>query len=232
MDINKTPPAAQVEEQEIVHDPSRRRFFQLAGGLAGLGLVVTAASCRKTPAPNTTYLGKGDEALLNYLFVLKHVTVALYTQAVATPYYGITLAETVLQKDIRDQEVAHREFFRALLGKAVVSNVIEDLSPVTFADKTSFLTHASKLEDLTVAAYNGVIQLLTNSDQVLVLSKISSVDARHAGYMHDLLSHNSFAGDSGTDLNGLDGVIAPAKGMDVLSAYLQTEFDISKLPTF
>ncbi len=228
MEIKNTPENLQVDTEKAF-DPSRRRFFQLAGGIAGAGLLLTAASCRRTPASDT-YIGSGDAALLNYLYILKQVTVAFYAQAVATPYYGITLEETVLQVDLRDQEIVHREFFKRLLGTNAVKEITTQLSAVTFADKKSFLTHASALEDLSVSAYAGVIRVLTNNDQILALSKISSVDARHAGYVRDLLSHNTFASVVGA--NSLDNVIAPLAGFTALEKYIETKFDISKLPTF
>jgi len=218
----------QVEETEKVFNTSRRRFFQLAGGIAGAGLLLSAASCRRTPASDT-YIGEGDAALLNYLYILKQVTSAFYGQAVSTYYTGITKEESVLQIDLRDQELVHREFFKRLAGANAVKEITPQLSAVTFADKKSFLTHACTLEDLSVSAYAGVIRLLKNTDQVLAIAKIASVDARHAGYMHDLLTHNAF---SGLDANGLDKVVSPVTGFTTLEQYIETKFDISKLPTF
>ncbi len=229
MEINNTPAHTQVEETGATYDTSRRRFFQLAGGIAGAGLLFSA--CRRTPA-SSTYIGEGNYALLNYLYILKQVTVAFYTQAVATPYYGISLVETELQVDLRDQEVAHREYFKKLLGKNAVKNITPQLSAVTFADKKSFLTHATTLEDLSVAAYNGVIRVYTNNDHILTISKIASVDARHAGYVRNILNHNSFGDGLVLDTNGLDRVMAPRAGFTELEKYIETKFDSSKLPTF
>jgi hypothetical protein len=231
MKINNTPENVQVEETEMVFDSSRRRFFQLAGGIAGAGLLLSAASCRRTPS-STTFLGAGDVALLNYLYIMKQVTAAFYTQAVATPFYGISLVETELQVDLRDQEIAHREFFKKLLAKDAVKEIATQLSAVTFADKKNFLSHATTLEDLSVAAYAGVIRVLTNTDYILTLSKIQSVDARHAGFVRDINTHNTFADGSLLDSNGLDKVIAPLAGMTLLEKYIETKFDKSKLPTF
>jgi len=42
-----TPGNEQVEEVDKVYDVSRRRFFQLAGGIAGAGVLL--AACRRTP---------------------------------------------------------------------------------------------------------------------------------------------------------------------------------------
>lgn len=229
MDINKKPESATGQENELAFNASRRQFFQMAGGLAGAGLLI--ASCRRTP-PSDTYLGAADVALLNYLYVLKQVTVAFYTQAVATPYYGITQSELELQTDLRDQEVAHREFLKKLLGADAVKTVTTQLSLVTYADKSSFLTHASTLEDLSAAAYPGVIKLLKDQSYIAPLSKMCAADGRHAGYVREVLTHNYFFSNANLDSNALNWVISPALGMAKLGDYLETRFDTSKLPTF
>ncbi len=226
--MNNKPGALPEEGTNNGMDLSRRRFFQLAGGIAGAGLLLSAASCRRTP-PSDTYVGEGDIALLNYLYILKQVTVNFYAQAVATPYYGITKEETVLQVDLRDQEVVHREYLKKILATNAVKDITTQLSAVTFADKKSFLTHASGLEDLNVAAYAGVLKVIKNNELILTIAKMASVDARHAGYMHDLLAHNSFGP---LDNNGLDAVIAPLKGFQTMQQYIETKFDTSKLPTY
>lgn len=230
MDINNMPAPVQEQENGPTYDVSRRRFFQVAGGLAGVGLLV--ASCRRTP-PSDTYLGEGDVALLNYLYVLKQVTTAFYNQAVATPYYGITQSEIELQIELRDQELAHREFLAKLLGKNAVKTVTTQMAIVTFADKTSCLTNAATLEDLSASAYAGVIRLLKDQSYILYLGKMSTVDARHASYVRDILNHNSFAsGMNVLDTNALNWVTSPGQGMAQLGNYLETRFDTSKLPTF
>jgi len=230
MNTNNTPETLQVQVEETGFNPSRRRFFQLAGGVAGLGML--AASCRRTPASDT-WLGKGDVALLNYLYILKQVTVAFYTQAVATPYYDITASEVELQLDIRDQEVAHREFLKTLLGKDAVKTITMEMSAVTFADKSSFLSHAATLEDLSASAYAGVMKVLTDQSYIVSFSKMASVDARHAGYVRDILNHNSFSsGMNVLDSKGLNWMTSPSVGMATLSNYIETRFDISNLPTF
>src|SRR4051812_2031441 len=118
MKIWNTPAEEQVEEMKGGYDVSRRRFFQLAGGIAGAGILFSA--CKKTSGPTDVYIGSGDTALLNYLYILQQVEAAFYTQAVLTNYYGITESELQLLTDVRDQEIAHREFFKALLGTDAV----------------------------------------------------------------------------------------------------------------
>jgi hypothetical protein len=134
-----------------------------------------------------------------------------------------------LQVDLRDQEIAHREFFKSLLGKNAVNPITTQLSAVTFANKSSFLSHASTLEDLSVGAYTGAARVFKSTEYILATCKIATVDARHASYVRDVLTHNTLAP---TDANGLDPVVAPISGMVILEKYIETKFDKSKLPSF
>ncbi len=229
MGINNAPGNIQVEEMDKVSDVSRRRFFQLAGGVAGAGLLLQA--CRRTP-PSDVYIGAGDTALLNYLYIIKQVMSAFWTQAVITPYYNITKSESDLQPDLRDQEIAHREFLKSVLGKSAINTITMDLSPVTFADRNNFLANAITLEDLNVAAYSGTIQLFKDVSNIPYLAKMASVDARHAGYVHDLFAHNNFGDGPVIDSTGLNATISPGAGLTAIQRYIQTRFDSSKLPTY
>jgi rubrerythrin len=65
-------------------------------------------------------LDKVDEGILNYAYALEQLEAAFYTQAVSTPYSGMTSAERQILSDIRDHEIAHRELFRTALGKKVI----------------------------------------------------------------------------------------------------------------
>src|ERR1700709_493163 len=99
---------------------ARRSFLRYAGaGVAGMGLLATAASCHKDHGvdPNgTTDVGSGDLGILNYAYALEQLEAAFYTQVVKTPYAGISAYEKASLTDIRDHEIAHREFFKAALG--------------------------------------------------------------------------------------------------------------------
>jgi hypothetical protein len=228
MEIKNAPVQLQVEEMDKVSDVSRRRFFQLAGGIAGAGLVLSA--CRRTPSSDV-YVGAGDIGLLNYLYVIKQVTAAFWAQAVVTPYYGITKSESDLQPDLRDQEVAHREFLKTMLGKQNLGTVVPIMSAVIFADKTSFLNNAIILEDLNTAAYNGAVGLFTDTSYVSVIAKMASVDARHAAYVRNILTANALGDGAAVGTNGLNQTITPQAGMTAIGTYLQTKFDTSKLPS-
>ena len=227
MKINNTPVSEQVEEMDKVYNVSRRSFFQLAGGVAGAGILLSA--CRKT-GPSTTYIGAGDVGLLNYFYILEQLEAQFYTQAVATPYYGMDASEEQLLKDVRDHEIAHAEFLKGLLAANAVPTIVTNFSAVTFADRTSVLSHAYAIEDLGISAYIGAAELFTDSTYAIELAKIASVEARHSAYFRDILSYNSFADSTVISSNGLDQSLTPSAVLAQAETYIKTTFDASKLP--
>ncbi len=226
MNIENTP-VDQVEEMDTVVDSSRRRFFQLAGGIAGAGLLL--AACRRS-GPTDTYIGERDTALLNFIYILQQLEAAFYIQAVATPYYGLTTSESKLLTDVRDQEIAHREYLKALLGKEAIPNITVNFSSVTFADRTSVLTHAALFEDLVITGFNGAAPLFIDTKYVLAFSKMVVVEARHSAYFRDILTYNTFADATVIGSNGLDKASSPSIVLETAANYIQTRFDSSKLP--
>jgi rubrerythrin len=224
MNNNSTPVGT---DQDKVTDVSRRRFFQLAGGIAGAGVLLSA--CHSS-GPSTVYIGSGDTALLNYFYILEQLEAAFYTQAVATPYYGMDASEQQLLTDVRDHEIAHREFFKKLLAGKAIPSIVPNFSAITFADRTSVLSHAYAFEDLGVSAYNGAAELFADNSYAIELAKIVSVEARHAAYFRDILTYNSFADNTVIGSNGLDQSNKPSYVLSVAAAYSQTTFDARQLP--
>ena len=192
----------------------RRNFLRVAGASAATASVLaTLTACEKDytddnqpPANLGVNLGAGDVGILNYAFALEQLEAAFYTQVIQTPFSGITAAETALLTDIRDHEVAHREFFRTALGESGIGFLDINLSSINFSDRTSVLTAARTFEDLGVAAYNGAGRLITTPEYLTLAGKIVSVEARHAAYIRNLLSPGSFA--DGT-------VVEPATGLEI-----------------
>ncbi|MBC7552428.1 MAG: ferritin-like domain-containing protein [Taibaiella sp.] len=211
----------------IMHDTSRRRFLQLAGGIAGAGIFV--ASCRRTP-PDTVYVGKGDIAVLNNLYIMEQVLAAFYSQANITPYYGLTASELELIDDLRDHQLAHKGILKATLGTNAITDIVTVLTPVTFADRVDVLNHAIVFEDLAVAAYNGAAKYFTDTNYILLTAKMATVQARHSAYAREILSHNTFSDSSVVDVNGLDRALSPLAVFTALKPYIETKFDISNLP--
>jgi Ferritin-like domain len=229
MKIVTTPVEQQVEEINTGFNPSRRGFLKLAGGIAGAGVLFSA--CHPLGSPTNIYLGSGDTALLNFLYVLEQIEAAFYTQAVATPYYGMTHLELLAITDVRDQEIAHREWLKTLLGKSAITTISPDFSSVTFADRTSTLSSAATIEDLVISGINGAASRFSDTAYPVALAKMVSVEARHSAYFRDTLTPNSLSDSNVTDTNGLGQAQAPSVVLAAAGKFSHTLFDSSKLPS-
>lgn len=215
---------------------SRRRFLGYAGAFAGAGLLVSSlASCRRDdsnvlPTPSGVVdLGSGDYGILNYAYALEQLEAAFYTEVVSRPYSGIDSGELMLLTDIRDHEIAHREFFKNALGAKAIQGLEVDFTSIDFTSRASVLGTAKAFEDLGVQAYNGAGKLIANADYLVIAGKIVSVEARHAAYIRDLLTNGTFA-DS-TDANGMDVAMDPASVLSIAGKYLKTKVSANNLPT-
>ncbi len=221
-----------VEETVSGAGVSRRRFLNYAG-LAGAGMLL-ASSCKKDedtvgPVPEGTVdLGSGDTGLLNFAFALEQLEAAFYVKVCTAFYNDITDLEKSYFFDIRAHELAHREWFRNMLGPDGIPNLEFDFSSVDFTSKVSVLTAAKNMEDIGVAAYNGAGKLLSKADHLAWLGKIVSVEARHAAYIRDLVSYNSFADTA--DTNGLDTEMPPQDVLSAFSVYIKTNISAKNLP--
>lgn len=211
---------------------SRRRFLGYAG--AATGMMAIASACSKdddNPTPGDGVdLGSGDDGILNYAYALEQLEAAFYSMVAANPYAGITSAETTLLTDIRDHEIAHREFFKNALGAKAIPGLEVDFSSIDFTKRDSVLGTAKAFEDLGVSAYNGAGRLITNGDYLVLAGKIVSVEARHAAYIRDLISNGSFANSEVIDANGLDMSRTPTQVLTIAAGFLKTKINGSNLP--
>ena len=210
---------------------SRRKFFGLAGGIAGAGLLFGAVGCHKNDDDPGINLGSGDTGILNYAYALEQLEAAFYTQVVKTPYSGITQDEKNRLTEIRDHEVAHREFFKAAIAGAAIPALTVNFSSIDFTSRASVLGTAKAFEDLGVSAYNGAGQLISDATYLGLAGKIVSVEARHAAYIRELLALNSFSASDVVDANGLEMSRTPAQVLAIASAYLSTKLNANNLPT-
>ncbi|GAC1423709.1 MAG: ferritin-like domain-containing protein [Flavisolibacter sp.] len=215
---------------------TRRKFMSFAGVIgASTALIGVAASCKKNNSSNTSNgvnLGSGDVGILNYAYALEQLEAAFYTKIIASPYSGITSAETSYLTDIRDHEIAHREFFKAALGTSAIAALSVDFSSIDFTSRTSVLGTAKAFEDLGVSAYNGAGKLLVKADYLVLAGKIVSVEARHAALIRDLITYNSFADNTVIDpTTGLDQARAPKDVLAIAGKYVTTPIDASNLPS-
>lgn len=176
-------------------------------------------------------LGKGDIGILNYAYALEQLEAAFYLMVVASPYNGISSEEMVIMEDLRNHEVAHRDFLKAALGKNAIIDLTFDFSSVDFSSRDSVLATAKVFEDLGVAAYNGAGQLLESPEYLLIAGKIVSVEARHAAAIRSIFDSNpkSFAGDDVIDENGLDRAFAPQVVLDAASPFIVNKIIANQL---
>jgi hypothetical protein len=226
----------------LANATNRRTFLQWAGVTVGVAALAGCGSNDNSTGGTTSVnLGSGDTGILNYAYALEQLEAAFYTQVIATPYSGITAAESQMLGDIKLHEVIHREFFKAALGTSAIPALSVTFASVDFTSRASVLGAAKVFEDTGVSAYNGAGRLLTNVDYLGVAGKIVSVEARHAAAIRDLLNplSASFAGDDVVDANGLDVLNTPAavlaKSNTAVTggagAYITTPITFSSLPS-
>jgi rubrerythrin len=180
---------------------------------------------------NVVNLGSGDIGILNYAYALEQLEAAFYVQVASNFYAGISDKERTYLDDIRDHEIAHREFFKNVLGSKAIGRLLFDFSSINFSSRESVLNTAKAFEDLGVAAYNGAGELLESSDYLLIAGKIVSVEARHAATVRDLIQYGSFAGPDVIDSNGLDVVKTPPQVLAIADTYIVTKIIANNLPT-
>ena len=219
-----------IEQDTGLKNLSRRKFLNYAGASAGLALVVSA--CHKDDnSDNGVNLGSGDVGILNYAYVLEQLEAAFYIQVITTPYANITDDEKALLTDIRDHEIAHREFFKAALAGGAIPALEVDFSTIDFTKRDSVLGTAKAFEDLGVSAYNGAGPLITSKDLLTLAGKIVSVEARHAAFIRDLITPGTFVGTDVIDAKGMEISKTPSMVLEVAGKYIKTKINASNLPS-
>lgn len=208
---------------------SRREFMRLAGLLGG---AMALAACgdndpTKPIAGGVTLNFAQPIDVLKYAFALEALEADFYTKVAANAAFATAFSnagERQIITDIRDHEVAHREFFKAAIvanGGTAPSLSTKYPSSVNFASRSSVLATAKTFEDLGVSAYNGAGKYLATSATAALLTiagKVVSVEARHASAIRDLISPDTDAFANVTDIaslganeaNGLDGKASPS----------------------
>ena len=229
----------EVATQTAASRVGRRSFMRLGGaglvlplaaGVTMSDLVVAQAVAQSAGGPTqsadgTIDLGSGDLGVLNYAFALEQLEAAFYTQVVATPYAGMSRGELDVLSDIRDHEIAHREFLRAALGANRIPDLQVNFSAIDFGSRESVLTTARTFEDLGVAAYNGGGAAISSPDFLLLAGKIVSVEARHAAAIRDILAPgtSAFAGDDIVDpATGLGPALPPSEVLAAAAPFIAT----------
>lgn len=225
--------------EELSQSHVNRRKFLRYGSIFGasvvaLGSMQGLSGCKKNDTNTTNNgvnLGSGDIGVLNYAYALEQLEAAFYTKVVQSPYSGMSSSENSYLTDIRDHEIAHREFLKTALGANAIQSLQVDFSSINFGSRDSVLATSKAFEDLGVSAYNGAGRLLSDPNNLLEAGKIVSVEARHAALIRDLIQANSFAASDVVDANGLDMARTPAQVLGIAGKYIKTQIDASHLPS-
>jgi len=215
----------------------RRSFIKYAG--AGVALsAMFIAGCNDNDDDEIDYsktnimLGTGDTAILNFAYALEQLEAAFYTQVIENKFSGITALETSVLTDIRDHEIAHREFFKTVLGSNAIQMLTPDFSSINFGDRTSVLQTAQTFEDLGVSAYNGAGKHLTNATNLALAGKIVSVEARHAAEIREIIQVNTFASrPNPINTMGLDLATPPAQVLTAAQKFIKERINTTNVPT-
>ena len=222
-----------IEKEDV--SLGRRSFLRYAGvGIAGVGLMA-AGACKKDNNEGIVGGGitgidigaQGDFAILNYAYALEQLEAAFYIQVATTMFTGATADEIALLTDIRDHEVAHREFFKAALGSNALQALTPDFSSIDFSSRAKVLAAAQAFEDTGVAAYNGAGFMIKSADYLTIAGKIVSVEARHAAYIRNLLNPGSFADGTILDGFGMDKPKTIPAVLAIANTFLKTKVNAS-----
>lgn len=226
--------------------PTDRRSFLKWSGAAAAALAVGACEDdgdRRTvtevdPAGATGQLvsfGTGDIGILNYAFALEQIEAAFYERVVRNNFYpGATDEEKRVLTDIRNHEVAHREFFRAALKGDAIRNLTPNFSSINFNSRAQVLETARMFEEVGTTAYNGAGPLLKNPDFLAAAGKIVSVEARQVAALRDLEVPKSrfFAGDDYVNPRlGLAPARSPGEVLPLVDPFVVERFDTRGLPS-
>ena len=213
-----------MKDNELQAVPSRRLVLKWSGGV-GVALFANSLPNFGISQALAADLGSGDIGILNYAYALEQLEAAFYTKVVSSPYGGMSARERSILTDIRNHEVAHRQFLKKALGAKAIPGLSVDFSAVNFGSRSSVLNTARTFEDLGVSAYNGAGRLLQNGNYLLAAGKIVSVEARHAATIRDLLRPNSayFSGRDVVDKNGLDVARAPLTVLKAAGPFIKTK---------
>ncbi len=224
-------------QAELLSLPSRRNFLK-ALGVGGTLVLMPAvfAACTDTSntvtGPTTTAaqsisLGT-DVGIFTFAYVLEQLEASFYQQTVALPNFStlFNAAEQEMLTDIRNDEVLHREFLRAVLGGTFPDLTFNFGSLGSTLTNAILLNTALTLETNGIAAYNGAGVALKNANNLLVAGKIVSIEARHTSAIADSIDARSAsptgmlyadltqplpASLGATDANALDAAAPAAK---------------------
>jgi len=217
----------------IIKRPINRRNFLAFTGISAVALTLGLQSCSDDPVTSSGFIdvGSGDIGVLNYAYALEQLEAAFYVKVASSFYTGATSEEIQILTDIREHEIAHREFFKAALGSSAIQALEVNFDSINFTNRASVLATAKTFEDLGVSAYNGVAYIIRDVTYLGLAGKIVSVEARHAAAISDLINPRSiaFANDTIINAAGLELTNTPQAVVTAANGFLKTKISANNL---
>jgi rubrerythrin len=228
-----------------------RRMFLRKLGLASTSALALLASCsqEKLVAPNGALnrsgarvgasvlpdgsidLGEGDVGISNMAYALEQLEVAFYTMAYEKSVGWAETDRKVLM-GLRDHELVHKEFFKAMLGSNAIPELEFNFSGVNFNDRNGVFDAAQKFETVGIGAYNGSSKFVSDLEIIKIAGKIVSVEARHATLARHMIQPDSkFAiAHEMIDANGLDVAYFPDEVLMKAQPFIKQKLSGKNLP--
>lgn len=216
----------------------RRTFLRVAGATAASTALVLAGcnSDDDTPTPTTgpsfTFTGD-DNGLLNLAYLLEQLEAAFYQKVVEAFPSDFTAEDKAAFIDLRDHEVIHREYLKYVLGSNAYDQktgaLTFNFASFTLTTRAGVYAAARTLEEIGVGAYNGAAKLLSDPSFLVALSKIASVEVRHATFVREQVQPGSFASTDVVNAAGLDTVKTPAEVATLLTPYVPITLVVDNL---
>jgi hypothetical protein len=132
-----------------------------------------------------------DVEILNLILLNESLEVAFYTEALARA--GLTGRPLAFARQVRDNEVGHRDLAATALGTQA-----RPIPPFAFGEATateaSFLATALALENNDVGFGNGAGPLIRSRALLAVAGQLVSVEARQAAWIRRIVYGPGFAG--------------------------------------
>jgi hypothetical protein len=220
-----------------------RRGFLWVSAASATSIALLATGCSTaTPTPivvdpHQLALPAGEKGLLYFTYLMALGKSALYQKVVDSPPSDLPAAELMLFSHMRDHEVVYRELLRYLIDPTRATSLLPtdfvfNLSSFTLTTRVGILNAARQLEDLAAAAYPPILPLFASSATKAILLKMSTVQARHATTVRDLLSPGTFNDATTVDSNGQLITQTPTQINAALAPFVAPYvFSVLALPT-
>ena len=163
---------------------TRGQLFRRAA-LGGTALIGSGLALTGVPAAYAQDLSDVD--ILNFIHLNESLEVAFYSEALRRA--NLRGRARAFARQVRDNEVVHRDMVRGALGANARPLPEFDFRNTT-ANQANFLTTALALENNDVAAANGAGPLLDSKQLLAAAGATVSVEARQAAWIRRIVYGN------------------------------------------